>query len=337
MNSSILWSGLIDFRWRGTKSLRKSNGSENWRSPRRWRVLGNLCPLFLIMLTAYRSGGQTNDVVSREVSVFNVGIPASTIEAISQEMSVLNVGVPTANVEAISREVSVFNLGIPSSPVEAISREVSVYNQGAQYLVLTLGSTVLRAGDTGSVPVTLFSLASITNVQFTVDFPANRLTNWDAQPLNSASCYASVTNGCQLCVTFNPTNGQTFVNTQQLGQITFTAASNQPSAFLPLCISNAAGPLLQGGLTLDKRFHNGEAVVIHNNPLLRASSNTNATAGYSFTLYGLPGTNYTIEATTNLTPPVTWWLVGSMTLTNFTWSIGDMNMTNTAMFYRARQ
>jgi hypothetical protein len=76
------------------------------------------------------SAGQTNDAVSREVSVFNFGQPSTTAEAISREVSVFNFEQPSVTAEAISREVSVFNFGQPSTSAEGISREVSIFNFG---------------------------------------------------------------------------------------------------------------------------------------------------------------------------------------------------------------
>ncbi|HWN97424.1 MAG TPA: immunoglobulin domain-containing protein [Methylomirabilota bacterium] len=70
------------------------------------------------------------EAISREVSVFNFGVPSPAIEAVSREVSVFNFGQPSANNETISREVSVFNFGQATANVEAISREVSVFNFG---------------------------------------------------------------------------------------------------------------------------------------------------------------------------------------------------------------
>src|SRR5258707_7304748 len=78
---------------------------------------------------------KTNDAISREVSIFNFGQPSDTFEA-------------------ISREVSVFNRGLYT--FDAISREASAFNYGPNRLGLTIGTTALRAGDSGGVPVTLF-------------------------------------------------------------------------------------------------------------------------------------------------------------------------------------
>src|SRR5262245_5451655 len=70
---------------------------------------------------------QTYDVLSREVSVFNFGQPATCSEAVSREFSVFNFGQPETRAEAISREVSVFNFGQQPTRFEAIAREISVF------------------------------------------------------------------------------------------------------------------------------------------------------------------------------------------------------------------
>src|SRR6266851_1040090 len=95
-----------------------------WRFRDFTRRLRFLMPLALLILLPLLSRAQTNDAVSREVSLFNLGpTTASSVEAISREVSLFNLGPPTAStVEAVTREVSLFNLGPPTaSSVEAIS------------------------------------------------------------------------------------------------------------------------------------------------------------------------------------------------------------------------
>ena len=89
-----------------------------------------LALLAFLILASLPSMGQTNDAVSREISVFNFGQSANSAEAISREVSLFNFGQPSISVEAISREASVFNFGQPATSAEAISREVSVFNFG---------------------------------------------------------------------------------------------------------------------------------------------------------------------------------------------------------------
>ncbi len=257
-----------------------------------------------------------------------------TIEGISREYSVFNFGSPSASAEAISREVSVFNRG--TYTFDAISREASVLNYGFNHMDLALGSIAVRAGDTSAVPITVFNLAPITNLQFAFDFPPGLLTNWTVQPLAPFTGSLSVSNGGRLYVTLTPAIGQSFVSTQQLGQIGFLAISNQPSAFLPLPIADASGPRPDGTDTPFRNFHDGEVAVIHIQSLLRALAESNGQR--HLTLYGLAGTNYTIESATNLSPPTAWMPVLSLTPSaTMILSTSDLGSSNAAIFYRARQ
>ena len=86
--------------------------------------------LAVMLFCSSAANAQTNDAVSREVSVFNFGEASAPVEAISREVSLFNFGSPSAAVEAVSRELSVFNFGAPSATIEAVSREVSVFNFG---------------------------------------------------------------------------------------------------------------------------------------------------------------------------------------------------------------
>jgi hypothetical protein len=259
---------------------------------------------------------------------------AYTTEAISREVGVFNFGESSASIEAISREVSVFNEGVYS--LDAISREVSVYNYGFNHLNVAIGSTVMLAGTSNGVPVTFSTIAPVTNVQVAVDFPQNLLMNWSVQPQTPLTAVL-VSSNHSLYLTFTPPSGQSILNTQQLGEIGFTAISNQPSAFLPLPVTGLSAPMLDGTTyTPYARAQDGEVVVLHTNSLLRMSRGT---SGEEYlTLYGLTGTNYTIEATTNLSPPVVWQPVYTDLLPdNFIAIIPDIGITNPAMFFRAKQ
>jgi hypothetical protein len=280
----------------------------------------------------FGQGAGRVEAVSREVSIFSFGALSAGAEAVSREVSVFNRGITT--LDAISRELSVFNFGQGTATLEGISRELSVFNYGVNHMELTIGSTVLQSGAAGGVPITLYSLAPITNLQFTLNVPQNVLTNWTVQPAQAATGNLVLSNAGQLSLTFSPSNTSSFVNTQQLGQVNFFAISNQTSAFLPLRIAGASGPRPDGTDTPIKAFHNGEVVVLHILSLVRASVISNGLE--NITLYGLPGTNYTIESTTNLGNP-TWSPVASVTLADFVYSTGPLPNTNAIIFYRARQ
>jgi len=281
-----------------------------YRYARRWVLL------VILLVTPLLASGQsyTNDAVSREVTIFNDGVPS-------------------ASIEAISRELSIFNAGNYS--LDASSREVSVYDDGYNHFNLAVGSTVMLAGTTGGVAVAFSTLAPVTSVQMAVDFPSNLLAYWSLAPQSPLTGTASVSNNSRLYLTFSSPAGQSIINTQQLGEINFTSASNQPSAFLPLPVASATAPMLDGTTyTPYKGLQNGEVVVLHSNSLLRAYRGTN---GLEYlTLYGFSGTNYTIQSATNLVPPVNWQTAYTLTPSNLIVLTPNLARTNPVVFYRAK-
>jgi len=285
--------------------------------PRPAEAAGWLLPVLVLIYATFLPRGQ-----------------AYTIDAISREVSVFDFGESSASIEAISREVSVFNEGVYS--LDAISREVSVYDYGFNYLSLAVGSTVVLAGTSGGVSVTFSTLAPVTTVQMAVNFPQNLFTEWSVQPQSSLTGTAFVSNNSVLYLTFSPASGQSIMNTLQLGQITFTSVSNQPSAFLTLPVVNAAAPTLDGtSYTPYLATQNGEVVVLNTNPLLRENLGTNGTEYLA--LYGYSGTDYTIQSATNLASPIIWQNVYALVPSNFMALSPNLTVTNPAMFYRAKQ
>jgi hypothetical protein len=301
----------------------------------------------------FSSPTATHEAISRELSLFDFNQPTARCEAVSREVSVFAFDQAVARIEAVSREVSLFDrgsntldvvgrevsvffFGPPATGVEGISREVSLYDYGYNRLNLTVGATVVPAGTAGAVPVTLSTFAPVTNVLVAVDFPQTLLTNWSLQVPSPLTGAAVVSNGSRLYLTFSPASGQSLVNTQQLGWLCFTSASNQPSAFLPLPVAGLSAPMANGeSATPWATTRNGEVVVLNGRPLLRQVAVTNGQEYLE--LYGYPGTNYTIESATNLVPPVDWRPVWALTPSDFTAATPELTTTNPALFFRASQ
>jgi hypothetical protein len=70
-------------------------------------------------------------------------------------------------------------------------------------------------------------------------------------------------------------------------------------------------------------------------PIIELNSFTST--NLTLLLYGVSGTNYVIEATTNLSSTNGWFPATNLTLTNSFYFIGTGNPTNTAMFFRAKR
>jgi len=162
------------------------------------------------------------------------------------------------------------------------------------------------------------------------------LVNWTNQPQSPLTGTAFVSNSSRLFLTFNPAPGQYISKTQQLGQISFTSISNQPSAFLELPIASAKAPMPDGTTyTPYTSIQNGEVVVLNGRSLLRQ---TVGKQGLEYlTLYGLSGVNYTIESATNLTPPIMWQPFYQLTPLNLIATTPNLATTNKEMFFRAQQ
>ena len=205
------------------------------------------------------------------------------------------------------------------------------------FLELKLGSAVLAVGDSGNIAVSLYSSTPLTNLEFAVDFPASRFRDWFPQPPAPLSASALLLSSNQLFLSYAPPFGQSLLRTQQLGQLSLTVVSNQPSAFvrIPLVLTRVKGVRADGTAVSWNLLGDGEIVTVGKQSLLRAA--LGADGQRSLTLYGQPGTNYVIEFTFSLVPPVLWQNFGSVVLTNLAQPVGNAGNTNSEIYYRAWQ
>lgn len=231
-----------------------------------------------------------SDAISREVSVFNSGLPSPATL--------------TTNMEAISREVSVFNSGLPSpatitTNVEAISREVSIFNYGVPEVLLSIGSTNALKDVPNQVPFTLQTVLDITNVSFTLQTDDSHLQILGVTPVSpevlGVVLGAVSANNHPIAFTLNPATIPT--TNHVLAYLNFQGITNLESAIVPLTINNftanrSSGQVVPGATT------NGQVILIVNQPILFSSS----APPFGITMYGVPGETYAVQSTTNLAP-----------------------------------
>src|SRR5262249_37105312 len=121
-----------------------------------------------------------------------------------------------------------------SHPVVGNSITFMVYVN--DYLELNMGSMVVNAGETNSVPIDLFSTAELLDWQCVVQFVGERLTDVALEELTpdlaSMSLQMSGANTAALSFTAMP--GHTMQGTQQLARLRFTTVAGQTSTFMPL-------------------------------------------------------------------------------------------------------
>jgi len=236
---------------------------------------------------------------------------------------------PGAEFAGTTNPVSVI---VTDNGVPALSRTNTFLIIVGDYLELIVGRTVMQAGQTSSVPISVETSTSVTNVTFAVDLPSARLTNATLQALLpgvTATLQPAGTDRVQLLLRA----ATALPSGQPLASLGFVAPSNQPSAIIPLLVSNAQA-LQASGVVVPRVFaQDGRVVIVGAAPSLEATIATNGQR--MLMLYGRPGVTYDVESTPSLNPVVLWtqhWRGG---VTNLVQPITPE--TNQMRFYRARR
>jgi len=217
--------------------------------------------------------------------------------------------------------------GVPSAS-NSMTFSISV----GDCVQIQIGSAVVQVGTTGSVPVIVFSSASVTNLNFTLGYPTNRFGNWSIASSNSAigSASAQSLNSAQAAISVVAAGGQSLQGSGILGSLLFTPLPG-PSAFVPLTVVSATATK-SGNSAVNSVLSNvGRVVVIGAEPLLEARVDTNSVR--QLVLYGNPGASYQIGVSTNL-GGTNWLPVWRVPMTNLSQSFGPSGTLPQA-YYRA--
>ncbi len=197
-----------------------------------------------------------------------------------------------------------------------------------------LGNTIMQVGTTSSVPVRLLSTVALTNLTFTVLYPAERLTNFAISP-NSPQVLTQqlrmVSPGC-LEVSFTLPGSSVLHGPTNAANLAFVTPTNQTSAFVPLLIENVDGWRPDGGLAANASGQPGRVVVIGREPLLEGVSGADGKP--HVLLYGNPGVSYQLERRTNVVSG-SWQPLGSMLMTNLWRDAHTGEVSHPTMFFRA--
>ena len=198
---------------------------------------------------------------------------------------------------------------------------------------VSVGSGPVQTGHSICIPINLFSSGTLTNLSFSIQTLADRFTNWTITPVNSAIGLATVLDPItsQPRFTFVTQAGQTLQGTSLLAYICVEVLETTPSAFAPLVVNDivALSPLASS--PVPAYGEQGELVLIDGQPLLSGS----LAATPSFTLYGNPGTNYFVQYTTNLLPPVAWITYTNLTLTGLQTNYDQASPSDKMEFFRS--
>jgi len=235
---------------------------------------------------------------------------------------------PTAQFARTTNSVTVrvTDNGVPSSSASQTFAIVV-----GDYLEVRLGSSIVLAGQTGSVPVKVFTTVPATNASFVVEVPFGRLTNFSLVPpvLPLASASIQPLGGNRFQIRLGTQAGQNFAGEQVVSHLRFLALSNQPSAFVPLVVTNVSASQVNGQAVPRASGAQGRVVYLGAEPLLELVRDTNRT---DLVIYG-PKPDYTVERTPRLSP-VAWTPFWSGLLANLHVMI-PLTTTNQSGFFRA--
>jgi hypothetical protein len=180
------------------------------------------------------------------------------------------------------------------------------------YIEVTGGtSNVVTSGDSGIVPIDIFSSAPLASLQCQILFPGERLTNLTIEALAPVAItpLLDIPSNNVAVLTLTPL-ASILQGTQHLA-LHFTAVTNQSSAFVPVRFSSIIGTRPGPGLAPTVLVHDGRVVVIGDAPLVEALPPSGGLR--PFMLYGRKSTTYTIEYCTN-TLGNTWLVRGNLSM-----------------------
>jgi hypothetical protein len=203
------------------------------------------------------------------------------------------------------------------------------------YVSSGLGTFVVRAGDTGAVPIRIYSSAGLARLSFRVMYPPNVLSNLGVTALvpQIASARLVPLSATSSVVILTNYLGQVLQGTQEIALLTFSTVPNQGSAFVPLVINSVQALRADGTAISDIGVQGGRIVIIGNEPLVEATLRGDGQR--SVIVYGKAGTVYEIQSAPSM-DALSWQSEGEILLPTMSGTL-DVNSTNRTVFYRAME
>jgi hypothetical protein len=203
---------------------------------------------------------------------------------------------------------------------------------GALVTAISIGSGAMLTGSNGAVPIFLNAQSAITGLSFVLSFPTNLFTAISVVPTNAVlgSASLSLLSSNTVRLSFTAAAGSSLQGNQQIAQLNLTAASNQPSRFVPLLPQTPAGTNADASVAANFSLQSGRAVIIGAQSLLDLDR---AAGGLNLVLYGIPGDSYQIQSSTNLARAWSNYLLVPMT--NLTQVFPNLDPVAAAGFFRA--
>ena len=234
---------------------------------------------------------------------------------------------PSTNIIA----VVVTDNGVP--PLSATQQFVVIVRDTLSDVTLNVGSTNLLAGEGGSVALVLKASLALTNFSFHLSAPFSRLTNLALVPLSAevtaAGVSASGPDAYILNLDLDP--DQQTSSERPVARLDFLAVSNGQSAIVSLGATQLLAHQSSGALVANGAATSGRVIIVARQPVLDLAAGLPP----QLTFYGLPGTSYSLQSSTDLSG--TWGTLSSFTLSNRFTTLSLTNTPPPAAFYRARE
>jgi hypothetical protein len=202
------------------------------------------------------------------------------------------------------------------------------------YLQVGLVSTAVQLNQTGVLPITLAASDDPSNVQITLDWPSSQLGT-PTLTFNAPATAGSVqVQNSTVVVSLQIAANQPFTNSATIAQLSFRPPAGQPSAFVPVVATSISGAKSDGTAYSNTAATPGQVVIVGASPLLQLQSPSGQAR--LLTVFGQPGSNYEVQSTTNLIPPVMWTTLASHWQTDVANSM-DVDASQPVIFYRLQQ
>ena len=239
---------------------------------------------------------------------------------------------PTMN-QASTTNLIGLKLVDSTNPALSTNETVQVIVQ--DYLALTMGSTSLQAGQSGSVSIALASSEGVTNLTFSMPWPTNTLSNPSLSITAAGVASSSLRNqGSGIVANVQMAAGQSLQGSNVIGSIIFQSQATQPSSFISLPVSGLTA-LKPSSIAYTTAFSTpGQVAVVNNFALLQPGATTSPTP--TLTVFAKVGNSYQVQYATNFGVKTTWYPLLSYTQTNVSQSV-PLSTTIPQAFYRVQQ
>lgn len=209
--------------------------------------------------------------------------------------------------------------------------ESQTFSGSANSISLFFGTTILRDGASGIVPIHFAANGAVSNASFILDLPPNRFASVAVQgsvQLSSASVQSQGSG--HYLFSFAPANGQTLQGTQSnLLQLTFTAVTNQISTIFYTVPQNVAVSGSDGSIVPNVFLGAAKIVIVGQQSILE----TPGPSGL-LTFYGKVGSSFVLQSSTNL-GATQWTDLRRIPMTNLVQTFSGLTGGAKPLFFRA--